>query len=98
MDTLDQNDAAEAVMVLKLKKPLTDPGKGTVDELRLEEPTCGQWLLASTFPGAEAELQLLAAVTGVTPNSLKRMAISDFVKASSFLSGFARVSPIAGPT
>jgi len=92
--TIDGADSTQ--LMLKLKRPLKNLDGAEIAELHLAEPTARQWIEATKLMGPETDLKLIELVTNLPSSVLEAMSVSDFARASRFLSDFARVSPEIG--
>ncbi len=72
---------------ITLRKPVS-LGSETYTELRLREPTAGEWVQFSKYEAIEQDLMAVAVVSGVPRPALEKIGSRDLKEAAKFVANF----------
>ena len=74
-------------LTIVLRRPIEFAGE-TYRELKLREPTAGEWSQWDDKKGVEADILAVSIVAGIPEPVVRKLGSRDLIKASRFLAGF----------
>lgn len=74
-------------LIITLRKPIEFAGE-SYRELRLREPTAGEWSQWDDKKGVEADIMAVSIVAGMPEAAVRKVGSRDLLQASRFLAGF----------
>lgn len=86
-ETVADEPAQGDELVITLARPL-ELGGVTWHELRLREPSAGEWARWDDRKGVEADILAVSIVSGVPEPAIRKLGARDLLRASRFVAGF----------
>lgn len=90
MDDQDNAAAAQELpeeLTITLRKPI-DFGGASYTEIKLREPTAGEWEKWDKLTGVEADIMAISVVSGTPKQVVAKVGARDLLAASRFIATF----------